>query len=115
MRNVLGVGGKRAPGKGCVDRMKTTVCALASGACGAERPEGQAGGHSICELPWSSRAAHGPVADAEPGDRDPALEKSEGLQEMERLSLVRLVRRQRLSEARWDSYQRRCACWVLSV
>lgn len=91
MRNVLGVGGKRAPGKGCVDRMKTTVCALASGARGAERPEGQAGGHSLCELPWSSRAAHGPVADAEPGDRDPALEKSEGLQEMERLSLVRLV------------------------
>ncbi|KAF4021559.1 hypothetical protein G4228_013223 [Cervus hanglu yarkandensis] len=68
--------------------MKTTVCALESGACGTEWPEGQAGGHSICELPWSSRSAHGPVADAEPGDRDPALEKSEGLQEMERLSLA---------------------------
>ena len=58
---------------------------------------------------------YGPVADAEPGDRDPALKKPQGLQKMERLSLVRLVRRQRLSEARWDSYQKRCACWVLSV
>lgn len=40
--------------KGCVNQMKTAVCALESGACGTEWPEGQAGGHSICELPWSS-------------------------------------------------------------
>lgn len=105
MRNVLGVGRNRAPGKGCVNQMKTAVCALESGACGTEWPEGQAGGHSICELPWSSRYVY----------RDPALKKPQGLQEMERLSLVRLVRRQRLSEARWNSYQKRCACWVLSV
>lgn len=47
MRNVLSVGRNRAPGKGCVNQMKTAVCALESGACGTEWPEGQAGGHSI--------------------------------------------------------------------
>lgn len=31
MRNVLGVGRNRAPGKGCVNQMKTAVCALESG------------------------------------------------------------------------------------
>ena len=69
----------------------------------------------FANCPGASRSVYGPVADAEPGDRDPALKKPQGLQEMERLSLVRLVRRQRLSEARWDCYQKRCACWVLSV
>lgn len=59
----------------------------------------------------------GPVAGTEPPDGDAALKKSQGLHKMEKQSLVRLIHRQGLSEARWDSYQNRCVCWerVLSV
>lgn len=84
---------KRARGKGCVKRAKSAMCASEPGACGAKWPVGQSGGHSLSEWPLSSRT--------EPPDADAMLQKPQELQETERVSLVRLVRVQGLSEARW--------------
>lgn len=96
---MLGGGGKKARGEGCVKRMKTAVCASAPGACGASDGWARLGSHPFSEHPMSSHSVLSPVVGTDAPDQHLELKKPQELKEMERLPLVRLVRTQGLFEA----------------